>query len=152
MILLEPLRSKLVVRPMTSFSIGWREALVRYRDNLSKWAPKLILVTASKSMSLAHTILRCFRCLSCIRFSPSKPSCGAVADQCSSAIWQKVFPQPGGGWPFTSTLLQAPAMPRAQPRQTSRACGREAVSINGPRCCTSRSCGRAAHPTEAETR
>ena len=111
------------------------------------WNSKRSPQRARKSTSSADVIVRCLKCPRCLRFSSSPRRSG---DQCSSAIWLNVFPQPGGGWPLAFTLLQAPAKPRAQLRQTSRACGREVVSSDGPRCCTIRSYGRAAQPTEAE--
>ena len=114
---------------------GWNSKRRRQRD--------------LKSTSLARAIVRCLKCPRCLRF-PSSPR--RSGDQRSLAIWLNVFPQPGGGWPLAFTLLQGPAKPRAQLRQTSRACGREVVSSDGPRCCTIRSYGRAAQQsTEAET-
>ena len=111
---------------------------------MSGWKCKRSPQRALKSMSLACVILRCLKCPRCLRF-PSSPR--RSGDQCSSAIRLNVFPQPVGGWPLAFTLLQALAKPRAQLRQTSRACRREAVSSDGPRCCTSKSYGRAAQTT-----
>ena len=142
-IFLQWLRCSLL-RPLIIAGRG--EDSIWYRDDASKLSPQIVL----KSTSSACSILKCLKCPRCLRFPSSPRRSGALAVQCSSAIRLKVFPQSGGGWPLAFTLSQAPARPRAQPRQTMRAVRREVVSSFGARCPTSRSCGRAAQPTGAE--